>query len=141
MGKKPEKQMTRIESEKVLINNSDKTIFSFLTNFNNFEKLMPEQIINWVSDEDSCSFTIKGMAQLGMRINQKEPYSKIVIVADGKVPFQFELICLLNFVGLEQTETQFVFIADLNPMLKMMAKAPLENFVNLLVKKLKEMFD
>ncbi len=133
--------MTRIESEKVLINNSDKTIFYFLSNFNNFEKLMPEQVINWVSDEDSCSFTIKGMSQLGMRIKQKEPYSKIVIVADGKVPFQFELICLQNFVGLEQTEAQLVFNADLNPMLKMMAKTPLENFVNLLVKKLKEMFD
>jgi len=133
--------MTRIESDQEIINNSDEEIFLFLTNFNNFEKLMPEQIVNWQSDEDSCSFTIKGMADLGMRIKEKTPCNKITIIPDGKVPFQFELICILVSVNERQTQSQIVFNADLNPMLKMMAKTPLQNFVNILVKKLKELLD
>ena len=28
---------------------------------------MPEQVIDWKSTEDSCSFTIKGMTDLTMR--------------------------------------------------------------------------
>jgi len=58
--------MTRIESEMQTINSSIETVFNFLSNFNNFEKLMPEQIINWKSTEDTCSFTIKGMTDLSM---------------------------------------------------------------------------
>jgi len=133
--------MTKIESEKLSINNSAENIFTFLSNFNNFEKLMPEQIINWQATEDTCSFTIKGMTDIGMRIKEKIPNSKIVIVPDGKVSFGFELLCLLEETAADKTNTQIVFNADLNPMLKMMAAKPLQNFVNLLVQKLKELFD
>jgi len=47
--------MTEINSEKVFINNTDKNVFNFLNDFNNFEKLMPEQVINWQSTTDTCS--------------------------------------------------------------------------------------
>ena len=56
--------MTRIESETATVQKSAEHIFNFLSNFNNFEKLMPEQVTNWQSTEEECSFTISGMASL-----------------------------------------------------------------------------
>lgn len=130
--------MKNIESEKLLINCEQERIFNFLSDFNNFGKLMPEQIINWQSTEDSCSFTIKGMTDLSMKIKEKHAFHSILITSYGKVPFEFELKCIFDDLGNSQTQSQLLFIADLNPMLSMMASKPLQNFVNMLNIKLKE---
>ncbi|MCD4747381.1 MAG: hypothetical protein K8R58_13870 [Bacteroidales bacterium] len=133
--------MTEIKSDNIVINESTPVIFSFLGNFNNFEKLMPEQVINWESTDDTCSFTIKGMTSISMRIEDKVEYSKIFIVSYGKVPFTFNLSCFLESCNDKQTKVQLVLNAKLNPMLKMMAFTPLQNLVNILVSKLKEIFN
>jgi carbon monoxide dehydrogenase subunit G len=132
--------MTEIKSEHINIQNSAQNIFHFLSDFNNFEKLMPEQVVNWQSTKESCSFTIKGMASLEMRQQSVVEFSEINLVSEGKSPFPFTLSCFLNEQG-NSTDAQMILNADLNPMLKMMAKKPLQNFVNLLVGKLKEMME
>jgi carbon monoxide dehydrogenase subunit G len=132
--------MTKLESDKLLINKSSKEIYDFLSDFNNFSHLMPEQIEDWKSTSDECSFTIKGMASLGMKMVEKTPNSLIKIIRNGKAPFDFT-----HSVSIEdkapQSEVQLSFDADLSPMMKMMASKPLTNFLNLLVKKLKETQD
>ena len=130
--------MTKLESEKVDVNYSQQTLFNFLSNFNNFEKLMPEQVTNWKSTEDECSFTINGMASIGMKIIEKVPSSEIKITSNGKVPFTFNLNVLVNDAGENKSNGQLVFTADLNPMIKMMVEKPLGNFFNLLAKKMKD---
>ncbi|MFZ4740542.1 MAG: hypothetical protein ACOYLE_05210 [Bacteroidales bacterium] len=130
--------MKQIESEKLTINNSQEKIYSFLSNFNNFGKLMPEQIINWQSTENTCSFTIKGMTDLSMQIKEKMPFHTILISSYGKTPFEFELKCSFEALDINRTESQLTFFADLNPMLSMMASKPLENFVNMLNIRLKQ---
>ncbi|HVA99247.1 MAG TPA: SRPBCC family protein [Bacteroidia bacterium] len=130
--------MTRIESDIVEINKSAAEIFSFLSDFNNFQKLMPPQVTNWTSTENECSFTINGMATIGMKIIEKNPNTQIKISANGKNPFAFTLEVLLTTISESKCTEQLVFDADLNPMLKMMVVKPLGNFFNLLVNKLKE---
>ena len=131
--------MTRIESNIVEINSTAEKIYSFLSNLNNLEKLMPEQVINWKSDENSCSFTIKGMTDLSMKISEKTPSTKIVIIPGAKPPFDFSLIIQLNELKEKFIKAQIIFDAELSMMLEMLAKTPLQNFVNLLVTKLKEL--
>jgi hypothetical protein len=130
--------MKAIESEKLIINNSQEKIYQFLSNFNNFGKLMPEQIINWQSTETTCSFTIKGMTDLSMQIKEKMPFHTILISSYGKTPFEFELKCSFEALDTNKTESQLIFFADLNPMLSMMASKPLQNFVNMLNVRLKQ---
>ena len=130
--------MTRIESDKATISKSQADIFNFLCNFNNFQKLMPEQVTNWKSTEDECSFTISGMASLGMKIVEKIPNSFIKVTRNGNAPFDFTLDCNIKELGNDSSEVFLAFDADLNPMMKMMALKPLTNFLNLLVKKLGE---
>ncbi|PIQ26107.1 MAG: orotate phosphoribosyltransferase, partial [Bacteroidetes bacterium CG18_big_fil_WC_8_21_14_2_50_41_14] len=52
----------KIEGKSAIIDKSAEDVYQFLSNFNHYEQLMPEQITNWNSDEKSCSFTIQGMA-------------------------------------------------------------------------------
>ncbi|MEO8088090.1 MAG: SRPBCC family protein [Bacteroidota bacterium] len=129
--------MTRLESDKVTVNKTAKEVFEFLSDFNNYQRLMPEQVTDWKSSAEECSFTIKGMASLGMKMKEKTPYTKIVIEKNGKAPFDFFLICELEDMQ-SQCEAQLIFDADLNVMMKMMASKPLTNFLNLLASKLKE---
>jgi len=129
--------MTRIESDKVTIDKPAKEVFDFLSDFNNFEKLMPEQVTNWKSTPDECSFTIQGMASLGMKIVEKKPNTLIRIAKNGSAPFDFSLNCILEELQ-QQSSIQLAFEVDLNPMMKMMAVKPLTNFLNILVHKLKD---
>ena len=138
---KNQNNLTKLESNITEINNSPEKIFNFLCNLNNFEKLMPEQIINWKSTEDSCSFTIKGMTNLSLCISEKIPFSKIIIIPGNNAPFSFNLICQLEETKTNYTAAQIIFNAELNMMMEMLAKRPLQNFINMLASKLKELGD
>jgi len=130
--------LTKIESEIVEINNSSEKIFNYLSDFRNFETLMPHQVTNWTATNDECSFTLNGMATIGMKIIEKTPFSKITINSNGKVPFEFQLFVFIIEKGLANCTGQLIFESDLNPMLKMMVVKPLGNFFNMLAHKMKD---
>lgn len=130
--------MTTFNSEQVNIARNNKQIYDFLSDFNNFESLMPPQVSDWQSDSDHCSFSIQNMATLEMRYEEKKPYNHIVIVSEGKSPFKFDLHCFLQESTPLSTIVEIQLNADLNMMLKMMASKPLANFVNILAHKIKE---
>ncbi len=133
--------MTRIESEKTIINKPAIEVFNFLADFKNIGSLMPSQVVNFETDGDTCKFTIEGMATLGMRYGSKTPNTEIVMSKHEKAPFDFNLICKLNEISNNSTALQLLFDADLNPLLKMMAEKPLKNFINLLLNRYKEIAD
>jgi hypothetical protein len=130
--------LTKIESDTVDIGHSASYVFNYLTDFNNFQKLMPPQVTNWQASADECSFTINGMATIGMKITEKVPFSKISISSHGKVPFDFMLYVYLTETGENSCKGQLVFESELNPMMKMMVEKPLRNFFNMLAKKMQD---
>ena len=130
--------ITKIESDKVEIENSAEKIFNYLSDFNNFEKLMPAQVTNWTSTTDECSFTINGMATIGMKIIDKAPFSKITISSHGKVPFEFQLFVLITEKDQNNCVGQLKFESEMNMMIKMMVEKPLGNFFNMLAQKMKD---
>ena len=130
--------MAEFKSNSLRIEAPDGKIFEFLRDFNNFGQLMPEQVENWQSTTNTCSFTVKGMADLAMRIGEHTPSSFIAYDSEGKSPFPFQLTFHINRMDDSSSEVHSRLEAKLNPMLKMMAARPLQNLVNLLVEKLKE---
>ena len=130
--------MTTIQSETLQINTSAEQLFNFLSDFNNLEKLMPSSITDWESNSEGGSFTIKGMANIGLKISEKIPNS-IVKMAHTKAPFDLNLICNINSDNSAST-LRIVLEADLNPMLKMMAETPLRNFINILCTNCQKIF-
>ncbi len=99
---------------------------------------MPPQVSNWQSTADQCSFNIQGMADIGLVIEEKLPFSSIRIAATAATPIS--LWMTWQFSQQEShTATALIIDANLNPMLSVMVKTPLTNFVNLLVDKLREL--
>lgn len=132
--------MTTIETDKVEIKSSAENIFKFLSDINNLEKLMPEQVVNWKSSGDECSFTIKGMGNIEMRIVERIPAS-VVKIASTKGILKFNLNCLIEKSNDDKCTTQMLLEAELNPMMKMMVEKPLGNFFNRLTEKLKQIHE
>lgn len=132
--------MADIKSEATVINKSSEHIFNFLADFNNFEKLMPDQIRNWKSTTDTCSFEISGIGKIMLKITDKTPFSKIVMIPDTatKIPFTFELISNLKELSADSSEVTMMIDADMPAMIGMMASRPLQNLVGILASKLKE---
>jgi carbon monoxide dehydrogenase subunit G len=128
----------RIESQKAIINCQPEKVYAFLSNFDNFTNLLPEQVTNWQSTGDSCSFEVKGLATLGFRITGKTPFTLINMVGEGKLPFGFTFDTYIREVVPQQCEVQLVIDADMNPFIAMMAEKPLQNFVDALLPRLKE---
>ena len=128
----------KIESNKMEISKSQKEIYEFLSDFNNFEALMPENVSNWESTSEECSFSVKGMASIGMAISNRIPDAQITITSTPKSPFRFDLNCFVDSSGEDGSVACLVFEADLNPMIQMMAEKPLTNLFELIISKLKE---
>jgi carbon monoxide dehydrogenase subunit G len=126
--------MTKIESDKVSIRKPSSDVFSYLQKMENIGNILPEQVENFTSDNDTCRFEIKGMGPMGLKLGAVNPDS-ITYLKNEKAPFDFSLIASIKETGADSTDVQLVFEADLNPIFKMMAEKPLQNFVNHLVKK------
>ncbi|MBW6497475.1 MAG: SRPBCC family protein [Bacteroidales bacterium] len=132
--------MAKFQSERVQIDAPEQEVFEFLSDFRNFKDLMPPQIVNWKADEQSCSFTIQGMAELSMRMINKKPHSNIHIAAEGNNPIDYTLDCFFEPDAGGKSYAEIVFDAELNPFLSMVASRPLQNLVNMLADKLQEIF-
>lgn len=130
--------MTTIKSKVVTVNQSPEEVFTFLRNLNNLEKLMPEdRVKDWNSDENQCSFQIKGLAKIGMTYNSEVANEHLKFVSSSDKPFPFTLNIFMKENG-DKSDCSIVFEGEMNAMLSMMAKTPLTNFFNMLADKLKE---
>ncbi len=126
----------KITSETVSVNSTQEKVYSFLADFNNFEKLFPEdRVENVRCTDDTCSFRIKGLAEINMKISARTPSSLIEIVSFEKNPFPFGLeVHVAENQG--SAHVHMKFNGEVNAMMKMMIEKPLTNFFNMLVQHL-----
>ncbi len=126
-------KMTKFESDIKQALHSEEKIFAFISNFNNFENLIPkDKISDWQSTEDSCRFKVDGIGEAGLKIIEKEPFKTVKYSTDGKVPFNFYLWVQLKSVATNDTRIKLTLKADLNPMMKMMVSKHVKKFLNML---------
>ncbi len=118
---------------------SAEQVFTFLSDLNNLQKLMPDRVENWQSDADQCTFMIKGMAEIGMKIEERHASHTLKLSSQGKVPFTFKLDILIR-PSEAGCETCIVFNGEVNMFMKMMVETPLTNFFKMLLEKLPSQF-
>lgn len=127
----------RLESKVGVIPKNDQVVYDFLADFNNFRELIPQdKIQNWQSDEDSCRFTVNPIGETGVRIIEREPHKLIKLKGIEESKFDFTFWVQLKQVAEEDTRIKLTLEADLNPMIQMMAKKPLQEFLDKLVDQL-----
>ena len=84
--------MTTVESKTGTICANEEVIYNFLTDFTNFDSLIPaDKVENWESTRDSCSFTIKEAGHITINMIEKTPFNYIKISPAGKIPFIFNI--------------------------------------------------
>ena len=120
--------MTNYKSAEVRINLSAEELYNKLSNLNNLRSILPSEISEFQSQEDSCSFKMGGMPTISLVIAKKIPFSMISLIAkDSQVPFTLD--CRIVKDG-ENCKAILEINAELNMMMKMMLKKPLTNFLN-----------
>jgi hypothetical protein len=112
--------------------------YLFLYDLNNLRQMMPEQVINWESTEDSCSFDIKGMAHISLKRGDTIADRLVRIISEPENPIDLEIRGILEKVAENQTSATVELTADLSPMLQLMVSGPLQNLVNIMADRLKE---
>lgn len=120
--------MTTFES-KISINRPANEVYQFLSDMNNHQQLMPENIVDWTSTTDEARFNIQNMGKLALKIDSLVENAEINIIPTEKPPFDLQLNWKLADAG-THTEALFTISAELNMMLKMLASGPLQKLAD-----------
>lgn len=126
--------MVKIESKKVEIKRNVEFVYEYLADFTHFSMVANDKIENFKATQDRCSFTIKGMTDMGLKIISRMPNESITISNDTDVPSSMPLnfLIIFEFERVEPYVSKVIVKMELdaNPMIAMMVKKPLEKFVN-----------
>jgi hypothetical protein len=128
--------MKNIESQYRIINRCAKDLYDFIADFRNFEKFLPEQVTEWDTTENTCSFNIPNLGKITLQMEKDDAAWVKYISASGPAPF--ELLCELK----PETETScrltLTVFADVPAFMLMMISKPIKNFVTTVLDKIKE---
>lgn len=109
------------------------SLYDFMGDFNNFKHLLPEdKIENFQCTTEQCSFGIKGLVPLTIKIKERQPKTRITFETLGLAKFVFTL----HIHFLEGGKTNVQMEGDMNPFIKVMAEKPLLELINTMATKL-----
>ena len=120
-----------IEGAKVSTQKSEKELFEFFNNLENFEQLMPESTQKFEVDGDSFLFALKGMPEIRLVKGEQVQFSKISLGATSS-KLSFSLTANITATSDSSSDCQLTFEGDFNPMMAMMVKKPLTSFIDTL---------
>jgi len=123
-----------IQSQYIDNSRSEQDFFALISDMNNIPALLPEQAVNVKADTDTLSFTVQGMGSITLRVSQRITYSLVQLVPVGKVPFPFTLNIKIAGLG-NNCRVMYEIDTEMNPLMAMMAKRPLQNLVDMMAEK------
>ncbi len=117
-----------------------KTLFEFLEDFKNFNSILPhDKVENFQFSENECSFHIKGITPMTIKLVEKKPYEFILFTSDGLAKFNFKLKVFFIGAPSEKGSCKVELSGDLNPIIKKMAENALTQLVNTMSLKLSQL--
>ncbi|MBL18420.1 MAG: orotate phosphoribosyltransferase [Flavobacteriaceae bacterium] len=121
----------KLESSIATVAKPIEDAFEQLTRASTYELLMPEEASFIIKDEKHFSFKLGSMPVIPLKLERQTPNTQIVMAPDGgNIPF--ELHANLEAVD-GVTKIQLVFEGNINPMMQMMVKKPLTQFLEALI--------
>lgn len=128
-----------LESNKVTVRKSQQELFNFLTDVENYEKIMPDSKEKFeVKSHDTFAFALKGMPEIELQIKEtREP--EFIVLGSTSDKFNFSLDVLIEPAGENQSEAQMFFHGKFNTMMAMMVKGPLKKFIGTLAENVSQL--
>ena len=91
---------------------------------------MPENVSKFeILDSDTFIFSLKGMPAIKLVIGEKKVPS-LITLNSSESKISFSLKAELKKIDDDNCTFSIEFNGDLNPMIKMMVKTPLQSFIN-----------
>ena len=107
------------------------SLFLFISDFKNFNSILPEdRIEDFKCSEDQCSFNIKGITSMKIKIIEKHTPDYILFASEGLANFNFNLKVFFIGEANQNGECKIELYGDLNPFIKSMAEKSLIQLVN-----------
>lgn len=126
--------MARIESKIGIVKQPAEKIYNYVSNFNNFNQLIPEEKIkDFESTDETCRFSVEGIGKAGLRIIEKEPHKMIKISSDEETTFDLLLWIQIKEIEPGDSRMKITTEVNMNPMMASMVKKPLKKFVDTLI--------
>lgn len=115
-------------------------LFEFIGDFKNFDSILPhDKIEDFKYTDNECSFNIKGVTPMTIKMVEKNPHEFIMFTSEGLSKFNFDL--KVHFIGdaAQKGECKVELMGDLNPFIRAMAEKPLSSLVNTMSTRLSEL--
>lgn len=117
-----------LEGRKIVVNKSADELVNLLKNPEDYKSLMPESLQSFEVRDNGFKFSLKGMPEIALKI--EEVTESQVILKSASSSLDFTLKGAMNAITESQTEVQLLFEGKFNPFIKMMVEKPLQNFMN-----------
>ncbi len=124
-----------LESPISTVQKSQKELFTFLTDLENFKAILPDSLEEFSVREDSFKFQLKGMPAIRLAFDEKQEFDLIKLKATSDA-FPVYLNCKINVLDDNQSEAQLFFEGEINAMMAMMLKKPLQKLLDGLAEKM-----
>jgi carbon monoxide dehydrogenase subunit G len=113
---------------------SAEEVFTFVTDIRNFERFIPNgTITGWKAEKESCSFNVSMLGTVNVKLAEKERFSKVVFEGDALRKNDFSLTLDISDNINSHADVKVLLSADLNPIMKMMAAKPINQFLEMLI--------
>jgi carbon monoxide dehydrogenase subunit G len=113
---------------------SAEEVFTFVTDIRNFERFIPNgTITSWKAEKESCSFNVSMLGTVNVKLAEKERFSKVVFEGDALRKNDFSLTLDISDNINSHADVKVLLSADLNPIMKMMAAKPINQFLEMLI--------
>ncbi|MFM9943770.1 MAG: SRPBCC family protein [Bacteroidia bacterium] len=121
--------MTQIESVFENVEESKEKVFAFLSDLNNHQKLMPNQVSDWWSNNDEAKMRIQGLGALHLKKSETKENSYLKITPVGATPVDLFLEWVIEPED-GYCKVKTIINAELNMMMRMVATKPLQNLAD-----------
>ena len=130
------------ESRTGKLNYSAEEIYYFVTDIRNLKRFIPkDSISDLMVSCDSCSFRVSMLGDVNIHISEKVLNNKVVFSGNALRINDFSLILDLKDTGNRQSEFKVTVLAEMNPLLKMVAAEPVKQFLETLVGEMEKFRD
>jgi len=116
--------------------------FNFITDLRNFGRFIQEGTVsNWKADKDSCSFNFSMLGTVSVRVVEKEAEKLVVYQGDALNRNDFKINVVLSASSEGRADVRLKLAASLNPVMKMMADKPINQFLEILMNEIENFHD
>jgi hypothetical protein len=126
------------ESRKGDLTCTPSELFDFATDIRNFKQFIPAgaSINDLNIESESCSFNISSMGNVTLNLFEKKPFDKVVYNGTLFQSNSYSLVVDIreNLTG--KAEVHLKLAAQLNPLMKMLAAKPIENFLGKMIEEM-----